>query len=164
MAGTSPSTLSFVLKKAMYDAAKDTIYDGQESTRVSFGNPGPVNANDNIYFGGYSFTQEPGTLSRELRSREETINVDITFQSFRGGGGDEADIAAGTRANELLTLFEYYARQTNTTFGGLVRQCFLVRGEVDGWAVVNDAGIILGRTAILNATLVADCEVRGTIA
>lgn len=158
--GQSTTTLGLTLKIAMFEAARDTVFAGDANTMASFGHPGPQRPTDFAFFGAFEAQQVDGPFSAAERIRDETIQVVVTFSVFRGGGPD-AEQAAYERADEMLGQFEYYCRQTNTTMGGLVWRAVLDHYQADGWTVV-EGDVAVGRNATIEATFVAQCQVRGT--
>lgn len=124
---TALSTVAWQFKKALYDAAVALWETNHPEVLVTWGpHTAPTVPDDLVSFTDVSSDQEPATLSATNRSREETLNLDIEFWAFRPGRVDaalEAEQALYERMGEL----EHYVRQTDTTLGGTVRQCFLVR-------------------------------------
>lgn len=126
------ATLGLAFKKAFYQAIKDLMAEGYDTEHVYvvFGQPATYQPEDIISFGRLSVGQAAATMSTN-RSREETITVEVTVSCFLGGDED-AEIATAERAYELLRRIERHVRMTDTTLGGVVRECFLTSHESEG--------------------------------
>lgn len=132
MMDLTQATLGLAFKKTFYAAVKDLMandYD-TEHVYVVFGQPSTYQPEDIISFGRLSVGQAAATMSTN-RSREETITVEVTVSCFLGGDED-AEIATAERAYELLRRIERHVRMTDTTLGGVVRECVLTSHESEG--------------------------------
>lgn len=124
------STAAHTFKNAFYQAAK-TTFANDAQVLVSFGHPGMQQNDDMIIFLDVSSQQEPGTLSRTNRGREETLTLHVFVSSYRAGEL-ENDLVPTARVYELLGQLENYARTTDTELGGAVRECFLTDHNSSG--------------------------------
>lgn len=156
---TTTATAGDAFKVAFRNAARDTIFASDDAVLVSYGHPGTEATDELVMFTAVRVNQEVATLSSTNRSREETIDLDVIVSVARGGAGQAAEEAAGTRATELLKDLEYYVRKTDTTLGGVVRYCFLTRYETDGWTVSEEQ--FQGRNITILATFTAVVRVTG---
>lgn len=151
------ATLGLAYKKAFYEAVKKLmagVYD-TEHVYVVFGQPATYNPDDIVSFGRLTVGQQAATMSTN-RSREETLTVEVTVSCFLGGD-EEAEIATAERAYELLRRIEHHVRMTDTTLGGVVRQCLLTSHESEG-ATPEDL-IEQGRVTEVVATFTAQARV-----
>lgn len=151
------ATLGLAFKKAFYLAVKDLMagtFD-TEHVYVVFGQPATYQPEDIVSFGRLSIGQQAATLSTN-RSREETITLEVTVSCFLGGD-EEAEIATAERAYDLLRRIEHHVRMTDTTLGGVVRQCFLTNHESEG-ATPEDL-IAEGRVTEVVATFTAQARI-----
>jgi hypothetical protein len=126
------ATLGLAFKKAFYQAVKTLMADAHDTEHVYvvFGQPATYQPEDIVSFGRLSVGQAAATMSTN-RSREETIAVEVTVSCFLGGDED-AEIATAERAYELLRRIERHVRMTDTTLGGVVRECVLTSHESEG--------------------------------
>jgi hypothetical protein len=132
MMDLTQATLGLAFKKAFYTAVKTLMADGYDTEHVYvvFGQPATYQPEDIISFGRLSVGQAAATMSTN-RSREETITLEVTVSCFLGGDED-AEIATAERAYELLRRIEHHVRMTDTTLGGVVRECALTSHESEG--------------------------------
>lgn len=153
--GSSTDAREF--RKAIFDrcvilyAADTTPY-----TRVVRGLPAFADAQDNVCVGVVTSSQEEATFGTQ-RSREETLTCEVTFYSFRFGG-DEMEEVVEARAWEMLDELAQYVRVTDTTLGGVVRQCFLT--DVASDAATDPDVLAKGRMHVITATFTAKNRVR----
>lgn len=152
------ATLALAFKKAFYEAVKALMADGYDTEHVYvvFGQPATYVPDDIVSFGRLSSGQSAATLSTN-RSREETLTAEVTVSCFLGGD-EEAEIATAERAYELLRRIEHHVRMTDTTLGGIVRQCFLTSHESEG-ATPEDL-IEQGRVTEVVATFTAHARIQ----
>lgn len=124
----SATTVANDFKTAFFEAVRDLMANDSATPHVlvSFGAPASLEPEDVIGIMAISSEQNVATLGN--RSREEMLTLEVLVSCFRGGGGDMEQIASD-RAYLLLGMIEQYARLTDTTFGGTVRQCFLTGHE-----------------------------------
>ena len=112
-------------------------------------------AGDIVAFGRISSSQEFAAYGSN-RPREETLTIDVVVSVYRGGGPDMEQVASD-RAYELLGELELYARVTDTTIGGTVRNCALVSHESEG---ATDPEILAaGRLIEITAQFVAQARI-----
>lgn len=162
-AGVDTASATQRYKMALYLAAQ-TVFAADDATVVSFGIPGPVQADDLVAFLGSRSRQDPATLGTN-RAREEILTQDVVISSYRGGGW-EAEITASDRAYDLLRRLEVYVRVDNTELRGLVdplddgvvRWCFLAEHESEGMTDPED--IELGRSITITATFEARVRIK----
>jgi hypothetical protein len=145
---TDIATVAAGLKDTMVTAIKSVV---DPAVLVAHGHPGLEVTDDMIGVGRVTSAQEPATMGTN-RSREETLTVDVTISCYRGGG-PEMEKVASDQAYALLRLIERYCRITDTTMGGVVRQCFLTSHESDG--ATDPAILAEGRLIELTATFTA---------
>ncbi|ALV45828.1 hypothetical protein MB46_10385 [Arthrobacter alpinus] len=152
------ATPALEFKKALVAATTAMMADqlATQDVLVCFGLPGTFTPEDIIAFGRISSDQETATMSSN-RSREEVITLEVTISCFRGGG-EESELVAAERCYELLRMIERYARMTDTTIGGTVRECFLTSHTSDG-ATPGDVASA-GRVIEVTATFTARVRVR----
>ena len=129
---SATATNADVFKEAFYQAiTADFAGDPEtETVLVTFGAPGTYVPNDIVSFLDLSADQDTATLGTN-RGRDETIELTVSI-SCVVPGGQEAELLAHQRAYGLLRRIEYYARKTDTTIGGTVRWCFLIRHGSSG--------------------------------
>lgn len=144
------------LKSAMYSVAKSLYTD--PTTYVVSGLPSSTSYPEIVSIGDVRVEELPATLTAGSREREELITVTVEI-TVAGGGLDDRQDALDQRAWALLGLLERYARITDTTFGGIVRECFMT--EVDQTGVPVSIGTAQGREAVLRATFTAKGRVSG---
>lgn len=119
------------LKAAMYTAAQ-TVYASEPTVGVLYGLPSSENGpTDVVGIVAVRTTQEAATFGTN-RSREEEIEIDVYVGVYRGGRGSELEQAAQERAVDLLGMLEQHIREDDPTLGGVVRECFLTKVELDG--------------------------------
>jgi hypothetical protein len=123
--------------------------------RVTRGLPAFEVADDNVSIGSVTFNQEPANFGTN-RSREETLTCEVLFFSYRGGS-DEMEDVVEDRVYKLFTDLAQYVRVTDTTLGGVVRQCFATAGQSD--AATDPAVMATGRLHVLTATFTAQARI-----
>lgn len=155
MAGFGIATLAATAKDALYSAAVQLWAD--TDVQVTFGHPGQYMADDLVALTRVSTTQEPATLGTN-RGRDELIEIDVQISIARGGG-PEMEKVASDRAYELLGQLERHVRVTDTTLGGVVRECFVLSTESTG--TTNPKILAEGRLIEILATFGAKARVRG---
>lgn len=126
-----------------------------DPVQVNFGIPGPNQQDDIVAFLDVSTGQEPATYGTQ-RSREETLTMTVTASCYRAGEGAQEKVASD-RAVALIAELEQYARVTDTTIGGTVRECFLTNLQIIGTPVEVVAG---GRLVEAQATFTAKARIR----
>jgi hypothetical protein len=153
--GSSTDAREF--RKAIFDRCV-ILYaaDVDPYTRVVRGLPAFADAQDNVCVGVVTSNQEAITLSTQ-RSREEILTCEVTFYSFRFGGDEMEEVVEG-RAWEMLDELAQYVRVTDTTLGGVVRQCFLT--DVASDAATDPDVLAKGRMHVITATFTAENRVR----
>jgi hypothetical protein len=155
--GSSTNAREF--RKAIFNRC-ELLYaaDTNPYTLVVRGLPAFANAQDVVAVGAVTSSQEIATLSRTQRSREETLSCEVIFYSFRAG--DEAmEEVVEARAYEMLDELAQYVRVTDTTLGGVVRECFLTDMAAD--AATDPQVLAKGRMHVLTATFTAQYRVQG---
>lgn len=128
------------------------------NVQVSYGHPGMSQINDIIAFTRTHVEQEFATYGPR-RQREETLELTVVVSVFRPGGPDQEEVASD-RAYELLGVLEEYARATDTTIGGSVRDCALGPHDSDG---ESDPEVLAqGRLIEVKATFIAHARITST--
>jgi hypothetical protein len=154
---TSSVTAAQAFKAALADQMT-ALVAGQD-VLVTFGHPGDElgNWDDVVSFADTGAEQVSGPMGTN-RSREETLRQTVWVSIFRPGGADQERVASD-RAYELLGLLEHHVRFTDTTLGGVVRQCFLTGHTSTGQT---DPGeLASGRLIEIEATFTAQVRVTG---
>lgn len=139
-----------LLKAAMY-AAATTLWAADTAVLVTYGMPAFDPYNDVVSFGATTSESDMATLGPR-RQREETLTQEVIIYCF-AGGGQEQELIVMQRAYTLLGQLEEYARVTDTTFGGTVRECFLTSHGSD--AASDESILANGRMHVLTATFTA---------
>ncbi|HUX70577.1 MAG TPA: hypothetical protein VMV41_08725 [Cellulomonadaceae bacterium] len=127
---TSSVTAAQAYKAALVDAMTALVAD--QEVLVTFGHPGREVANwhDIVSFADTSSAQQVATMGTN-RSREETLTQKVWISCERAGDQDQERVASDA-AYALLGLLEHHVRVTDTTLGGVVRQCFLTSHTATG--------------------------------
>jgi len=149
----STTSVAAAFKDAFYTWAV-TNWSGSD-VQVCFGIPGPKQADDIVAFQDVTFEQDPATYGTQ-RSREEVLTLKVTASVWRAGESAQEKVASD-RAVALIAALEQYARVTDTTIGGTVRECFLTNGEISGTPPELVAG---GRLVEAQATFTAHARIR----
>jgi hypothetical protein len=154
---TDIATAAHAFKKAFRDAAVTLYAEDLNTAKVSvvFGRPTNFLEADVVAFTRLSSDQSPATLSTN-RSREELLELDVIISCFVPGG-EEAEEAASDRGYDLLRRLERFARMTDTTIGGTVRECFLLRHDSDGLS--GKTVVKTGRNIFITATFQAKVRI-----
>jgi len=121
------SSAAATFKAALVTAIKTLV---EPEVLVTYGHPGIELADDMIGVTRVAVKQDFATLGTN-RTREETLTADVVISCYRGGG-PEMEQVVGDRVYDLLGRIEFYVRRTDTTLGGVVRQCFLTSHESEG--------------------------------
>ncbi|MET3635662.1 hypothetical protein [Curtobacterium oceanosedimentum] len=156
--GMSLHTVAWELKNGVYRLAQQTF---AAPTYVCMGLPTTVTPSEIVSIGNINAGQEEATLSASNRGREETLQLEVTF-SVWSGGGDEVEPIIEARVFELVSQLEqavHYVRGDGTdptTLGGAVRQCFLTALTQDSMPTNELAA---GREAIAIATFTAKARI-----
>ena len=154
------STVAHQFKGAVYDAAVTLWATTHPSMLVSYGPPG-ANVPDDVFMVlRIESNLEPAAI-RPQRQREEILTLETQFWIFRPGvEGAERD------ANDFLYArlgeLEQYLRFTDTTMGGLVRECKLARHRSDTIEAERAAVEGGGRLAVAIAEFEAKVRIRQT--
>lgn len=158
MSGTSTFTAALAFKKALYEATKTLMASNEETKDVYVcpGTPGTYTPEDIISYGRVTANQDVATMGTN-RAREETLTVEVTVSCFIAGDEDQ-ELPSQERAFELIGLIERYVRMTDTTLGGVVRQCFLTSVDSDGATPPEMAA--QGRDVEVTATFTAKNRVK----
>jgi len=154
MSGFNTATVAYAFKKAFYEAVRDLLGADQETqyVLVALGTPSSMEPDDIVAFQGVTSDQAPVTMGN--RGREETLTIEVQISCY--SGGDDEDIPL-SRAYDLLRRVEQYARKTDPTIGGTVRQCFLVGHDSQGFT--DPADLAKGRTADITARFQAQARI-----
>lgn len=141
-------------KAGMVSAAL-TVYD-KTTTYVTSGEPSQDVLAELVSIGTVTIAQTPATIG-DNRGREETLTCEVMLSVFRGGDDDQ-QTTADTRVGDLLALLEQQVHYTDTTLGGVVRECFLTSATLDsGPGAMGDNR--RGRLAVINATFTAKARI-----
>ena len=132
--------------------AMQTLTAADPNVLVTFGTPGQeaLTVEDWVSFEDVEVEQSPATMGTN-RSREENLTLTVVIETYRAG--EDAQIASSDAAYALLGLLERHVRQTDTTLGGAVRQCFLARHRSQGFTAPID--MQAGRSTVIEATFTA---------
>lgn len=156
MSGYGMSLVSTIgaFKAGLYAAAK-SVYDPTKTAVVS-GNPSQDVLAELVSLGVVEIGQQPATFGSN-RGREETLTCEVTISVFTGGGDDQQP-TADARAGTLLTLLEQQVHYTDTSLGGVVRECFLTAARLDsGPGAMGDNS--RGRLTVVIATFTAKARI-----
>lgn len=127
----SSATAADEFKTKFYEGIRD-LFTGDEETPyvlVTFGAPGTYEPDDIVSFLAVTSEQNAATFGN--RGREETLEITVAISCFRGGGQEQEQVTSA-RAYQLLRMIEFWARKTDTTIGGTVRDCFLIGHDSSG--------------------------------
>lgn len=149
----STTSVAAAFKDAFYAWAV-TNWSG-DPVQVQFGIPGPNQQDDIVGFLDVTAEQDPATFGTQ-RSREEVLTLIVTASSYRAGESAQEKVA-WDRAVALIAELEQYARVTDTTIGGTVRECFLTNLQIAGTPQELIAG---GRLVEAQATFTAHARIR----
>jgi len=149
------SSVAPAFKLAVYEAARALWAESDPDVLVSFGHPGQSQPDDIVGLMDIRSQQDPATIGSN-RSREEILELDVLVSIYRGGG-PEAEIACTARGYELLGALEVLVRSTDTTLGGVVRECFLIGHTSDG--STDPAVLAKGRVIEITATFQAKARI-----
>jgi hypothetical protein len=127
---TYSATAAGAFKDAFYGVAQ-TLFATDNQVLVSFGHPGLATNDDMILFLGVKSQQAEAAMSSSLRSRWETLELDLFISSYRAGEQDN-DKVPSDRVYSLLGQLENYVRTTDTTLGIGLQQCFLTSHDSTG--------------------------------
>lgn len=153
---TATSTRAAEFKNAFHTAAVALWATAEPDVQVAFGHPGKFQADDIVAFGRVTSDQVPPTMGTN-RSREETLTQEVMFSIYRGGTGTDVEKVCSDRAYQLLDDLSEMVRVTDTTLGGVVRDCFLTSHESDG---ETDAAVLAkGRLIEIRATFTAHTRI-----
>lgn len=157
MTGTGMALVTVIgaYKAALHAAAK-AVYD-PDTTYVCSGEPSQDVLYELVQLGTCEIGQTPATIGTN-RGREETLTCEVTISVFRGGGDSEQP-TCDARAGELLSLLEQQVHYTDTTLGGVVRECFLTAATLDSGPGDMPEGNVSGRLAAINATFTAKARI-----
>jgi len=153
MTDFSPMSKAPAFKDAFYAMAKTQL---PKSTQVSFGHPGISNQPDIVACLDLTSEQAEATLSAARRTREETLTLEVMVSCFRNGYGD-SDKVVSDAAYALLGTLEEYVRTTDTTLGGVVRECFLTSHTSTGYT--DPQSLAQGRTIDIRAIFTAHARI-----
>ena len=156
---SSAFTAGMAFKKALYEAITQIMADRPDSKNVLVapGTPGSFQPDEIIAVTELEVQQDFATMGTN-RTREETLTVTVVFSCLRGGDHTQ-ELPAQERAFELLGRVEHHVRMTDTTLGGVVRQCLLTGVQTDGQTP--EEYLQAGRGVDVTATFTARNRVRG---
>jgi hypothetical protein len=156
---SATATAAYEFKNALYTAAVELWKDTHPEFLVSWGRVGTNVPDCYVEFHGTDSDQQTASLSGTNRSRDEVIRLETQWFVTVWGEVDaakEADEYLYARIREL----EYYVRQTDTTLGGVVRECFLLSHMTDDVEIDNQ-NIGAGRLAAALAVFEAKVRITG---
>lgn len=156
---TDVATHGHQFKVAFKNAAK-RLFATDPNVLVTFGVPGLGGEayDDVIGVADLKVDQAVATLGTN-RSREETLELKVWVSSHRAGDVDDLEEQVSERATDLLRQIEHYVRQTDTTLGGLVRDCTLTGYDSTGF--IEAVATVVGRTVDIEAIFTAHARVSG---
>lgn len=102
-------------------------------------------------------TDQSAAAFGSSRQREETLTIDVLI-GISEGGSDEIDDVITAEVYEALGKLEHHLRVTDTTLGGVVRECMLTRTTQVG---ATEDQIAQGRFIEITATFTAKNRIRG---
>lgn len=151
----SIATLAYDYMTAFEAAARTAIAGADPGGKVlvDYGYPEPNRAADMILIIRLDSAQDWATLGTN-RSREETLNLEVHFASWRS---DQKQ--ANAAAYGWLQLVERYCRMTDPTLGGVMRQVMLTGISSQGFTYGPD--VPKGRGADVIATFTGSGRVSG---
>lgn len=152
---TSLFTTAPAFRKGML-ALATTLFDGREVEVIAGPPAGAYLPDDIVQIQHVELEQAIATMGSS-RGREETLSLDVLV-SCATGGGPEVDDELTEHAYGLLSELEFACRITDTTLGGVVRQCFLTAARSQGAGPDETAD---GRYIEITATFQAMARVRG---
>lgn len=154
---TDTASAASDFKDAFYLAAQ-ALFENDESTAVAFGHPGADEANFNDWVCLADLESDQAWATSD-RGRDETLRLTVWLSSYRNGGF-EAEQVASQRAYAMLRDLDYYVRRTDTTVGGTVMECALVKHTSSG---ATDPELLEhGRLIEIEAEFEATIRIRGT--
>ena len=125
-----------------------------QPVQVAYGHPGTDLEDDIVSVAGARSTQELATLAT-TRPREETLEVDVVFSCFRGGGPESQQVAT-ERAYALLGQLEDHLKTTDYTLSGTARLARVTSHDL----VESDDPDLLALGRISEITAVVTVQVR----
>lgn len=144
-------TAAYAFRNAFYVMAQTV----DANTLVVLGNPALYQRDDVIEIGEVT-SEEDFAAYGTNRSREESLDLSVIISVYRGGGiRAEADVFA--RAYALLELLATKCRITDTTLGGVVRQCFLTSHSYGSGE--SNQNLAQGRVAVIVAKFTAKARI-----
>ena len=153
---TSLFTAAPALRRAMYTTAQTLFAD--QDVLVVLGPPAGGDIPDDIVQVQQVETDQETAAMGSSRSREEVLTITVLV-SCATGGGPEVDDELTERAYGLLGALEQFCRVTDTTLGGVVRECFLTSARSEG---AGPDDVADGRFIDITATFTARNRVRGS--
>lgn len=153
---TSVASAARAYKNAFFEMTK-RLFEADTECLVLFGSPSQESlAWDNIVAVlGVGSDQTPATVSSN-RTREETLTLQVRIDVQRPGEADQEQ-AASDAAYAYLEQIEQYVRVTDTTLGGVVRDCFLTAHQSEGASEI--AQILTARNIVIDATFTAHVRI-----
>ncbi len=122
--------------------------------QVAYGHPGTDLEDDIVSIQGARSSQDIATLAT-TRPREETVDIDVVFSCFRGGGPEVQQVAT-ERAYALLGLLEDYLKTTDYTLSGTARLARVTSHDL----MESDDPDLLALGRISEVTAVVTAQVR----
>lgn len=156
----SISTVAHQFKGAVFDAAATLWGTTFPAMLVSYGQPSTTVPDDVFMVLGVESELVPGAIGPQ-RQREETLTLETQFWIFRPGS-EGAEREANDFLYARLGELEQHLRVTDTTLGGIVRDCTLVRHRSDSTEAERAALGGTGRLAVAVAEFEAHVRIRQT--
>lgn len=156
---SSAFTAGMAFKKALFQRIQDLLADtpGAQDVLVCPGTPGTFQPDEIVAVTALEVQQDFATMGPN-RTREETLTVTVVFSCLFGGDSTQ-ELPSQERAFDLLGIIERDVRMTDTTLGGVVRQCMLTGVQTDGQTP--EEYLQAGRGVDVTATFTARNRVRG---
>lgn len=145
-------TAASAFREALFNVGKTILWANDPQVLATLGMPAFDFVNDVVSFGAVTSAQNYATMSSSRRSREETLTCEVIFYSFSPGGQEQEQIV-NDRAYSLLSALEFYCRITDTTLGGVVRECFLTEHASD--QATDQTVLSKGRLYVITSTFTA---------
>jgi hypothetical protein len=128
--------------------------------QVAYGDPGSDVQNQIVSVGTMRADLAMANMGRRpLRSRDETLQIDVLFSVFSGGVDIEAQQLATEAAYALLgTFMDWVATVGNETVAGSCRNAWVASHSLEEAVATNDANDPIGRLATVTAVLTTEAR------
>lgn len=150
------STNAREFRKAIHDQCVELYAGSDPYTRVVRGAPSFETSVDTVTIGAVTTEQEFAVYGA-TRQREESLTCEVIFYSFRFGGEAMEEVVED-RAWDMANQLAEYARVTDNTFGGVVREAYMSSAVADD---ATDARVMAaGRLYVIRVVISAKNRVR----